>query len=250
MSRYNSSTDNPAIFNMTKPVSDRAAGERVTLMTPDDSQPEHTPMASPAIDTNTASTSATNTITQDTAITASTLEELLWLGSYTPADIMTCRIKKVLVKVVKDSAHQCWKITEDDANGKSVFRLVALEKKQSDRIIRITREKDAQKKRAQEGDDAKAGEATAATGKGKAAATINLDYIVDRPGDPGYRDWVLKMVKPRVQGSALLGSEPPAEAGDTCPFWWMPEWWKKGYMEDTSLLRMAKHQAAVSGALS
>lgn len=215
-------------------------------MIPDDSQPEDTPMTSPAVDTNTASTSATDAITSGTALTAFTLEELLWLEAYTPADIMTCRIKKVLVKVVEDPAQHCWKITEDEVNGKSVFRLVALEKKLSDRIIGIVKEKDAQKKRAQEEEDVEAGKASAAGCKNKAAVPLNLDYIVDRPGDPGYRDWVRKMVKPRV-GSALLSSEPPVEAEDTCPFWWMPEGWKKGYMEDTSLGRMAKHQAAVSG---
>lgn len=216
---------------MVKPNSDRGPGERVTLMTLDNQPPENMPTNSPAMDTATGSMRVSDAYTPNTPPAASTLEDLLALEGYTPTDIITCRIKGRLVKVVKDPELRCCKVTKDEADGKSVFGLVPLEGRVSDKINGIMREKAAKKR-----------EASAAKGKRKAGA----EYIIDRPGDPGYRDWVMKALKPRVRGSALLSSEPPPEKENTNPFGWMSREWKKGCDEDTSLGQLAKNQAAVS----
>lgn len=223
-----------------KPLSsDRDPGSRISLLTLDPQPPEDTPMASPPRFTDTGS--------PNPRTTASTAKELLELEGYTISDVVACRTDEGLIKVVKDPALQCWKITRGEVEGKRVYSLIALKKKLSDKIIEAEKVKASWKKRAQE-EDAAAGEGDAAgwKGKGKAAAPVSAGYIVDRPEDPGYRDWVAKMVKPQVRGSRLLRSDPPEPEEDTCPFWWMSKEWKREYWEDASLGRLAKNQAAVS----
>lgn len=233
-SRHNPTTNNPT-FTMVKPDSDRGPGERVKLMTLDNQPPKNTPTTSPAMDTNAGSTRVSDAYAPSTPPTASTLEELLALEGYTPADIMTCRIKGRLVKVVEDPKLRCWKVTEDKVDGGSVFGLVLLEGRVRDKVNGIMRKKAARER-----------EARAADGKGKVVSQAGAEYIVDRPGDPWYRDWVMKVLKPRVRGSALVDSEPPPEREDNTPFGWMSKEWKKGYNEDTDLGQLAKNQAAVS----
>ena len=160
---------------------------------------------------------------------ASTVPELLYLEGCTPADVETCFVgEEVVLFVWKNETY--WRIqAEGHGGGHDMYRLVAIEP--DERLALLTHLEDQAKAHLE--------------AENGMLAKEDDEYIVDRPADPGYRNWVRRVLKPRVRGSRRLSAEAPPEEPKGS-FWWMSDKWHENYRKDNDLGSVVKNQISVS----
>ena len=160
---------------------------------------------------------------------ASTVPELLYLEGCTPADVETCFVgEEVALFVWKNETY--WRIQAEGPDGaQDMYRLVAIEP--DERLALLTHLEDQAEARLE--------------AENRMLAEEDDEYIVDRPGDPGYRNWVRRVLKPRVRGSRRLSAEAPPEESKGS-FWWMSDKWRENYRKDNDLGSVVKNQISVS----
>lgn len=207
-----------------------------------------TPANTPAPETPASlsgSTDATQSLSDDTPMKSSpktgsrsdmppfaaTIPDLLEQEDLQLQDVHTVQVDGEATKVIQKGI-EWWKIMHEVVGGKDSFRLVHPRQAVKAAIVRHRMDQKDAKGKARNAD---------------ATVSAKTEDIVDRIGDPGYKDWVTRVLKPRVQGSRrLVVTEAPRRETDRGGFWWTPENWAYAYRNDTDLGRVALNQIAVS----
>lgn len=167
---------------------------------------------------------------------SSTITELLKKEGLSFSDIMTVQVDGEVTKAIWKGTRY-WRIHEDFHDAKRRFRLVRLGPAVRDAIARLPKDREDSNR----------------TPDTNVAVDVADDDIVDRPGDPGYKAWVKKMIKPSVQGSRPVATQPRVETakqdedgGADRAFWWMDDEWHERYESEPNLARVVAMQSGVS----
>ena len=215
--------DSGGMLPLPAPQADMGASEASPppMTETDGSSPEDSDMESPPEYPGSPS---------DMSAACSTLE-LLAAEGLSIGDVVTLQVGDELIKVIR-KGYEWFEIRREVVGSVNTFRLVpasldvraAIVQHHSKAISEI---------------------------RARTAAAVGSAYlgdIVDRPGDPGYREWVSRVLRPNVQGSPLVTTAAPrtgavAEFDDG--FWWMDNAWRERYRRETNLGQLVSYQVDV-----
>ena len=161
------------------------------------------------------------------------ISELLGLEGLKLNDVAVMQVDGQVAKVVKKGS-QWFTIHQEVVGGMDTFRLIEPEPAVSTAIM-------------QQGLDVPVqGITDRAT---DAILSRPKEDIVDRPGDPEYKNWVARVLKPKVQGSERVKAEgPPPDPNEEYDggFWWMDAVWRGAYRKEKNLGQVVQHQIEAS----